>query len=499
MSEEKEKILLVQDGEPDKETKWSFRRYLVETWHYKWWVLGASIVVGVVGALGLEFAYNRSKRTVSSSFSLEVPSAKVVDGGTNGPTFVLYGGNSLAASDVFSRSSIESLIDDNEAFAKLDAEKISKYLSFSVSGSPKDGVFTSTFPYTFSVSVRSSVFASFEQAKDFIVKLAERPLTIARNAVGSYSAVASIYEGFSNMDYSDQAALIVEKADLVEKTYETLLTDFSGSHLLSDGNTTLASQSEHFRFAHVSGSSTDADVVLGEVSSNNYLKFTNTAEGRAAKIAEFKSIGSSYVDNIKKTIADLTALKESYDRLASPAQISTTETAYTETMVKLNNDISAKQTTLNNYLSSLKRIGYVSGSSKDILEVATISEANSIRLATSLLENAGYIQHLESPDIDGWASACAAFGSKISSLKSTYDSDIETVNDVFRYLQSNYAGAVRFSTSPVVSESGGFSIWLGAIAGVVLGFVGSSLICTFAGIWKEDKEEEKTAKTSDSK
>lgn len=492
MSEEKEKILLVQDEEPDKETKWSFRRYLVETWHYKWWVLGASIVVGVVGALGLEFVYNRSKRTISSSFSLEVPSAKVIDGGTMGPTFVLYGGNSLAASDIFSRSSIESLIEDNEAFAKLDAEKISKCLSFSVSGS--------TVPYAFSASVRSSVFASFEQAKDFIVKLAERPLTIGRNAVGSYSAVASIYGGFANMDYSDQAALIVEKADLIEKTYETLLTDFSGSHLLSDGNTTLASQSEHFQYAHVSGSFTDADVALGEVSSNNYLKFTNTAEGRAAKIAELKDLGSSYIDNAKKAIADLSTLKESYDRLASPAQIGTTETTYTETMVKLNNDISAKQVTLNNYLSSLKKIGYVSGSSKDILEVATISEANSIRLATSLLENAGYIQHLESPDIDGWASACAAFGSKISSLKSTYDADIETVNDAFRYLQSNYAGAVRFSTSAVVSESGGFSIWLGAIAGLLLGFVGSSLICTFVGIWKEDnKEEEKAAKTSESK
>lgn len=491
MSEEKEKILLVQDSEPIKETKWSFRRYLSETWHYKWWVLGASIVVGVVGALGLEFVYNRSKRTISSSFSLEVPSAKVIDGGTNGPTFVLYGGKSLAASDIFSRSSIESLIEDNEAFAKLDAEKISKYLSFSVSGS--------AVPYTFSVSVRSSVFASFEQAKDFIVKLAERPLTIGRNAVGSYSAVASIYEGFANMDYTDQAALIVEKADLIEKAYETLLTDFSGSHLLSDGNTTLVSQSEHFRFAHVSGSSTDADVALGEVSSNNYLKFTNTAEGRAAKIAELKDLGSSYIDNAKKAIADLSTLKESYDRLASPAQIGTTETAYTETMIKLNNEISAKQVTLNNYLSSLRKIGYVSGSSKDILEVATISEANSIRLATSLLENSGYIQHLESPDIGGWASACAAFESKISSLKSTYDADIETVNDAFRYLQSNYAGAVRFSTSPVVSESGGFSIWLGAIAGVVLGFVGSSLSCTFVGIWKEDKEEEKAAKTSESK
>ena len=499
MSEEKEKILLVQDSEPFKETKWSFRRYLTETWHYKWWVLGASVLVGVAGTLGLEFAYNRSKRNVSGSFSLEVPSAKVVDGGTNGPTFLLYGGNSLAASDIFSLSSIQSLISDNEEFGKLDAEKISKSLSFSVSGSTKDGVFTTMVPYTFSVSVRSSSFASFEQAEAFLVKLAERPLTIGRNAVASYSAVPTIFDGFANLDYSEQASLIVEKANLIKETYEGLLNDFSGSHILGDGRTTLNSEYERFRFAHASGSSTDSDVALGQVSSNNFLKFTNTAEGRAAKIAELKSLGSSYIDNAKKTIADITALKESYDRLASTTQIVTTETEYTETMVKLNGEISAKQVTLNNYLSSLKKFGYVSGTAKDILEVSSVSEANSIRLAATLLENGGYIQHLESPDTDGWATACAAFEPRINSLKALYDADIATVNDSFRFLQSNYVGAVRFTTSAVVSESGGLDMWLGAIAGAVLGFVASSLIAAFVGIWKEDKEEEKAAKASEAK
>ena len=76
MSEEKEKILLVQDGGRAKETKWSLRRYLTETWHYKWWVLGASALIAIAGALAIEFAYNRSTRTISSSFSLEVPAQK---------------------------------------------------------------------------------------------------------------------------------------------------------------------------------------------------------------------------------------------------------------------------------------------------------------------------------------------------------------------------------------------------------------------------------------
>ena len=480
--------------------KWSFRRYLTEIWHYKWWVFGASVRMSIAGAFGLEFAYSRPRRVVSSSFCLEIPSAKVINGGLNGPTFVLYGGDSLTASDIFSLSAIQTTINENQEFSKLDAEKISKKLSFSVGGFTKEGgEFVASVPYSFSISLRSSVFASLDQAKAFVVKLTERPLLKGRSAVATYSAVTAIYDGFANLDYSEQAALIVEKANLIKETYDSLSKDFSGSHILGDGRTTLNSEYERFRFAHASGSSTDADVALGQVSSNNFLKFTNTAEGRAAKIAELKSLGASYIDNAKKTIADISTLKESYDRLASTTQIVTTETEYTETMVKLNNEISTKQVTLNNYLSSLKKIGYVSGTAKDILEVSSISEANSIRLATTLLENGGYIQHLESPDTDGWATACAAFETKINSLKSLYDADIATVNDSFRFLQSNYAGAVRFTTSAVVSESGGLDMWLGAIAGIVLGFVASSLIATFVGIWKEDKEEEKAAKTNEAK
>lgn len=494
MSEEK--IIVVQDDKPTRKTKWSLRRYLTETWHYKWWVLGLTVLMTAVGALGLEFVYNRPRRVVSGSFSLGIPNAKVLEGGQNGPTFVLYGGSTLASSDMFSISAIEAVIGENQEFNGLNAEKISDFLSFSVAGSTTGGVFTATIPYTFNVHVNSSAFASFEQAKNFIVKIAERPLTIGKQSVSSYSLVPMVYDGFANLDYSDQVSLLSEKSSAIYDAYASLLAEFSGSHLLSDGRTTLSSEVERFRFAHVSGSSTDVDAALGELSSNNYLKFVNTAEGRTAKIAELKSLGTSYIDNTKKAIAEITTLVESYNRLASTTQIVTTDTSYTETMVKLNNEISAKQKKLNEYLSSLKRIGFVCGGSKDILEVSSISEANSIRLGATLSEAGGYIQHLEDPDTNGWADACVSFGTRVNSLKALYDSDVTTVNGAFRFLQSNYASFVRFSSSSIVVETGGINFWLGAIAGLVLGFAVSSLVCTFVGIWKEDKETEKTAKVS---
>lgn len=65
-----EKVFSIQEEEYVRPTKWSFRRYLTETWHYKWWVLGASVVLAVVGTLGVELLYNRSKKTTRPPLAL---------------------------------------------------------------------------------------------------------------------------------------------------------------------------------------------------------------------------------------------------------------------------------------------------------------------------------------------------------------------------------------------------------------------------------------------
>ena len=105
---------------------------------------------------------------------------------------------------------------------------------------------------------------------------------------------------------------------------------------------------------------------------------------------------------------------------------------------------------------------------------------------------------MANPTTNDWASKCVKFGETLLAAKNTYAADLEKVNGHFVYLSSNNARSY-IQTPSIVSVSGGINMWLGAIAGFLVGFAASSLICTFVGIWKEDKEEEKAAKASEAK
>lgn len=194
---------------------------------------------------------------------------------------------------------------------------------------------------------------------------------------------------------------------------------------------------------------------------------------------------------MQKTIVDLADAREAFSRLAELTNISATDTVYSGEITRLSQTIDAKTVALRNSLTHLERIGYSSGDpSLDILDVKTVAQAKKITELDSLapVEKWGYLQYLANPTTNDWASKCAAFGKTLEQAKAAYTSDLEAVNSHFVFLGSSQARSY-VSTPAGIEAKGSLSMWLGTAAGVVLGFVASSLICTFVGIWKEDKEE----------
>ena len=492
MPEEKEKIILVQNNEPIKETKWSFRRYLTETWHYKWWVLGSTIALAVAGALGIEFFYNRSKTFYSTTFGLELPFRSVTNNGIRGPSYNLYDNSSFAATDFYNESVLQAVIDSSGEFSSLNAKQLASHGSLTVTGATNNGVFVAAQPYTLTLSFRAYDFKSSSQASSFITALIDYPIDLATKALSSHKAVTSFYDGFLNLDYVRQVEALNEKRTAIARVYSTLLESSrnASSLKLSDGKTTLGEAEESFRLSHIKDGAVDLSLYSGQLEANRFLSFTNTSEGIAAKIADLEAIAISELGNVKTSISSISTAEEAYKRLADTTNIVTTDSGYTTELLRLNRLIESETENLTASLSRLKRIGYSSGDPDlDILNIKTLAQAGKIAVLESSapVKEWGYLQFLKNPTTDNWASNCAKFGETLKAAKAAYSSDINAVNEHFVYLSSAQSRSY-IQTPSTISSSGGLALWVGAFAGLLLGFVSSSLVCTFVSIWKEDKQ-----------
>lgn len=489
-----EKMSSIQEEEYVRPTKWSFRRYLSETWHYKWWVLGASVALAVVGTLGVELLYNRSKRTYSTTFGLDLPYLSVSDNDTRGPTYTLYDDTRFASTDFYAENTLKKVIASSDAFSGLDAGKLASHGALTVNGiTDKASGFTSTRPYTLTLSFRASDFQSPEQAKQFITSLIEYPIQLAKTALAGYSAVTPFYQDFSTFDFSNQISTLSNKKAAISSVYSSLLNSGTNakSLRLEDGKTTLEEASENYRLSHLIGGLEDITVYSGQLETNRYLQFTNTETGIAQKVADLKGIAAIEITSVQKTIVDLADAQEAFHRLVELTSISSTDAVYSSEITRLNQTIETKTVALRNSLTHLERIGYSSGDpSLDIMDVKTVAQARKITELDSSapVEKWGYLQYLANPTTNDWASKCATFGKTLEQAKAAYTRDLKAVNSHFVFLGSSQARSYVSTPSGIETKSG-LNMWIGAVAGLILGYAASSLICTFVGIWKEDKEE----------
>ena len=498
MPEKKEKILVVRDNGSMRETKWSFRRLLTETWRRKWWVLGATALMAIAGTLSVQFIYNRSKINYSTTFGLELPYRSVSDNGTRGPIYGLYDNSRFAVTDFYSESTIQKVIASSPSFSSINAERLASHASLSVAGNVVEGVFVATVPYTLTLTFQAADFKSAAQASAFVTALIDYPISLALNALKSHEEVTPFYGNYADLDFARQIEVLTEKKKSISDAYDFMLASErnAASIKLEDGTLTLKQAEERFRFSHIIDGVEDISLYAGQLEANHFLAFENTAEGIAEKTSYLEAIGTSEIENVKTSIVALRSATEAYKRLAETTNIVTTESNYTAELVRLNKTIEAENASLNASLVRLKRIGYASGeSSVDILNIKTIEQAEKITKldSSSPSKDWGYLQHLANPTANDWATKCVAFGKTLASAKNVYSTDIGELNGHFNYL-SELRARPYVQTPSVVKASGGINVFLGMAAGLVFGLLLSSVVATFVGIWKEDKNEGEVAK-----
>ena len=152
--------------------------------------------------------------------------------------------------------------------------------------------------------------------------------------------------------------------------------------------------------------------------------------------------------------------------------------------------VGAEIVTISRSLQSLETQKSAIESDLEILGYTLNSVANEYELHADDTSINGKIQHLTSPSANNWRSECQSYATTLTSYVAKLTTDTDSAEQFYRSLYTKYKNRVFFPSTGV-SASGGYNAWLGGFIGLVIGFLGSSLICSAVGMSKLHREEAK--------
>ncbi len=486
-------ILVIQDGEEQKPSKWSMKKYGQSIKKYKWWVTGVTVGLALAALLGVQYGYNASKAKFDAQFSYNLPLN--IDESTGNGTYV--DGSSFKYYDIISEENLKTVKESNEKFASLDVDKIAKSgaISISVNGRTDSDteVFTITTPVTYTISGTLKSFGDSSTAKDFVKALIELTKSKASEAVNSYTVVNLIPEDsiFNNLDFDRQISIMLSQYSRVLSTYDGLLASYSDNNIIKGSDTELLEViRNNYLLSYVDGDKSAFTVLSNKLEDKSYVNYD--ASNPQKTIDTLIELGESDIKNIKKNLQNINLIQDALSQLDVSSDTTYGDNSIQQKIAAYNQSILDLKTANNEYVEELEELGY------NVPDTITLDNVESI----DTVGGDGKIQKLQAviDDTDegkAWAEENATFKASIDSYKDQLVADTEAGSKVARYVYTYNRNSVTYVYAGIISTSGGFSAWIGAIVGLLVGFLASSLICCSIYINKEDDDDNKAVKKAE--
>ncbi len=475
-------ILVIQDGEEAKPSKWSMRKYGQSIKKYKWWVTGFTVGLALVGLLGVQYVYNASKVSFNAQFSYDLPITMSTDGnGTyiDGTPFRYY--------DIISEDNLTAVKESDKKFSSINVEKITENgsIEISLNGTTDSttNVFTPSVPYTYTITGRLKDFGDSSTTKDFVKALIDRTKTTSTTLLSGYSIVNTIPDDatFAALDFDRQVALLSTQYDNVLKVYKALLTTGDTNVVIKGSeDESLAAIKSNYELSYVYGSNSVFTVLSNKLKGESYVNYDTTDPQKTIDI--LTELGKSDIKSIKENLKSIDLKQDAINRLPTSADVTVGDTAVQQQVATLNMEILDLKTKNYELLDELEELGYSVPSEVTLDNIGNITTDG----------GDGKIQKLQTviagtEEGKAWEKDNAAFKVDVETYKVKLRNDTTKGSEVARYVYGYNRSSVTYVYSGIIKTSGGFSAWIGALAGLVVGFLASSLICCAVYIGKEDE------------
>ena len=464
MSDTKNNVLIIQkDEEKKKGPHLSWSIYGKGVNHFKWWLLGGTLIFGILGYVGAKFIYNPTKESLTTTIT---PALALNDDNTT-----YLDGTVYKPSDLISKANIEAVLEQNPSF-KYTYDKLMEKNTFTISPTETteivNGTSTTVKTYsTYVLTTKSGTFKSTTEARNFIKALVNYEVEKSKTAVSSFSFTSCLPEltSFNSSSFDDMVEKLNTQYSNLNDDYSKLIKKIGGNTIISDK--TLSTHYSDFIYKY---SNNQFKIIAGQLATNKYVNISNKEEAQQ-KIYEYEDLKASY-ENRFITIAS--TLNSDMELFNSLIQINTGKDSMSEQLAKQISELSIEikdlQTEQNEMISELTQIGY-----------DCIVDSNYNVTVTKSTDTNNYLYKLNeyissSSDENEWSKGCVSFKTKLVNFYNSLKNDTTEASSIYKTIySSSQRNTIDVKESNYGTLSGHISNMLIAVVFLVVGYVILSL------------------------
>ncbi len=453
-----------------EEKKLTLNKWVKGIVHYKWWVIGATLGLGIVGALGTQIGLNRMTEKFTANYSYNLATITDEEGVER-----FVDGTLFNYASIVSKENMEAVKAENEDFSSINVDNLVKNNAISVSRTidyktdSSGNVLASSKIVTYNITARAKFFPSKNVGKDFIQALIYSPKESSSTAIARFNVTNHISSLFPSLSYNKKVNAIRLQDKAISSIYETLEDKFGGYVIVSELGDTLAQVSSDF------ASNTKAELLASSLYANGYVDYVSGSEEE--RIAQIKEEAEASIKTLESKQNELNVAKELLQTMQSATMISTlqSESEYSKELIKLKNQIASLSSEIDGMIKDLHWAGYYLNSDDEYV------------FDSADTKNACY--QLSTLDSD-WVTNNTDFNISLAAVASALEAERQEATAVFRYLYNHYNNGVSVLNSGYVQVKGNISWVIGLAFGLIVGFLVTSFVTGEVEVNYVKKEKE---------
>ncbi len=471
----KDKIIVITNDQDKKENTW-FPNYTKQVARYKYYVLSASLICLIAGYVACEFGYNKPRRNLEASFSIS-NSFPFTSSNDN-----LYypNGNKFNQSDIINSENIKAVLElkdenGNLKYSNLTYDKLINSSSVSISKIYSTSSENEAADSKFTIKLLLKSFSNSEQATSFVKDLVNNYTDVYFKTQTNSLYIEDNLNYYSVENYNtyndlfEKLVILQNQYNSIESAYNSLIKSSLDSKIGENGKS-ISQLNNEFKNA------CDLSLLESSAYSASYL-INFTSDNDASKTKTYiENKVNAYIKDYNSNLAKIDSLTTLINNLNIGSDSSSNIPSSTYEL--LNGYIKQKSTLTSKNLeieAILNHYGYSYDSPSKSFILG--NQGAVIRLNN-------YINGSDSTYLD----ECKALVNQFDSLKDELIKQKELLVKSYSDIYSKCE--IKFDTPSIGSVTGGVSNYIGAIAGLLLGYVISSLIASYYGKNHPKKEDD---------
>ena len=499
-------VIIFKNDDDDGKRHFTWSDYCHFTYVFKYWILGVSLILAIIGYLVLSLWWNPKNSISTAHVEVDMPLSiqKDVNGHTTSIEYL--DGSRYTMYEIVSPENIRDVIDNtkdengNLIFGSVNYEGLIESNGLSIaletetvyegSNSYQSALDRGNLQYV--ITCKGEYVGDSNLVGSFVNALIQNVIDKAVSLIPNQYLDSLIPDYYQSLDLDVLLSRISNQYNTIDSLYQNLLNQFQETDqvAISTSASSTTTQTTNLRNAYYkifqeqylasSGDSTVFQYLESLLSLNHYIRYTVGEEEVA--IQNCMDDGDILIDRLEDTTRMIRLLTESlarYDAIIATGNISN---AVQEQYNNISQRLETSRSTEESILKDLSDLGYQFTRDPDSEYDYVVTLPDYTEIDES---DYGTIQHLQNPNDDAWKASCSAFIQQVDALVPQINFSLTQANQVYRSLYTSEETGVTYRDVSKVVTEGGLSAFLGAAAGLVLGFALSSIILSAYGYIEE--------------